>query len=126
MFLNIITNAIQAMPDGGELQVKLIHARDWSRGQNGMRVNICDTGLGIGAQNAKKIFEPFFSTKEAKGTGLGLWISKGIIQKYGGHIRFRTVRFKTGNITCFSVFIPGSAATQKASSDMAAASALSA
>jgi len=126
VFLNIITNAIQAMPDGGELQVKLIHARDWSSGQNGMRVNICDTGLGIGAQNAKKIFEPFFSTKEAKGTGLGLWISKGIIQKYGGHIRFRTVRFKTGNITCFSVFIPGSADTQKASSDMAAASALSA
>src|SRR5437763_9957365 len=74
VFLNIITNAIQAMPDGGELQVKLIHARDWSSGQNGMRVNICDTGVGIGAQNAKKIFEPFFSTKEAKGTGLGLWI----------------------------------------------------
>src|ERR1043166_2690540 len=114
VFLNIITNAIQAMPDGGELQLKLINSRDWSTGQNGMRVNICDTGVGIGGMNAKKIFEPFFSTKEAKGTGLGLWISKGIIQKYGGHIRFRTVRFKTGNITCFSVFIPGNAVAESA------------
>ena len=125
VFLNIITNAIQAMPEGGELRLKLAHSRAWNDNQNGMRVSICDTGVGIGAQNAKKIFEPFFSTKEAKGTGLGLWISKGIIQKYGGSIRFRTMRFKSGNMTCFTVFIPGNAVAEKANSDMAAATALS-
>jgi two-component system, NtrC family, sensor kinase len=124
VFLNIITNAIQAMPEGGELQVRLIHSRD-RNGQNGMRVNICDTGVGIRPQNAKKIFEPFFSTKEAKGTGLGLWISKGIIQKYGGSIRFRTMTFSKGNRTCFSVFIPGTVAATKANTDVAAATALS-
>jgi signal transduction histidine kinase len=119
VFLNIITNAAQAMPEGGELRVDLIDSRDWKTGQVGLRVNICDTGVGIDSQNSKKIFEPFFSTKEAKGTGLGLWISKGIIQKYGGSIRFRTMRFKTGNVTCFSVFMPGNAAAESA--DLASA-----
>jgi PAS domain S-box-containing protein len=119
VFLNIITNAAQAMPEGGELRVDLIDSRDWKTGQAGLRVNICDTGAGIDSQNSKKIFEPFFSTKEAKGTGLGLWISKGIIQKYGGSIRFRTMRFKTGNVTCFSVFMPGNAAAESA--DLASA-----
>jgi signal transduction histidine kinase len=114
VFLNIITNAAQAMPEGGELRLDLLESRDRQTGQNGLRVNICDTGLGIDSQNSKRIFEPFFSTKEAKGTGLGLWISKGIIQKYGGKIRFRTMRFKTGNLTCFSVFIPGNAVAENA------------
>jgi PAS domain S-box-containing protein len=114
VFLNIITNAVQAMPDGGELQLDLIESRDWKTGQGGLRVSICDTGNGIDSHNSKKIFEPFFSTKEAKGTGLGLWISKGIIQKYGGNIRFRTMRFKKGNVTCFSVFIPGNAVAESA------------
>jgi signal transduction histidine kinase len=58
------------------------------------------------------LFEPFFSTKEAKGTGLGLWISRGIIQKYEGTIRFRSIALAGRNATCFSVFIPTSAATE--------------
>ena len=119
VFLNLISNAVQAMPEGGRLRIQLLEARERTTGQTGMRVNICDTGVGIRPEHAKKIFEPFFSTKEAKGTGLGLWISKGIIQKYGGNIRFRTVRSKSGNVTCFSVFIPGSAVGETA--DMAAA-----
>ena len=49
-----------------------------------MRISICDTGSGINPQHAKRIFEPFFTTKDTKGTGLGLWISRGIIQKYEG------------------------------------------
>jgi signal transduction histidine kinase len=114
VFLNIITNAAQAMPEGGELRLDLTESREWKSGQAGLRVNISDTGVGIDSRNSKKIFEPFFSTKEAKGTGLGLWISRGIIQKYGGSIRFRTMRFKTGNVTCFSVFIPGNAVTESA------------
>jgi two-component system, NtrC family, sensor kinase len=119
VFLNLISNAVQAMPEGGRLRIQLLETRGRGSSQAGMRVNICDTGLGIKQEHARKIFEPFFSTKEAKGTGLGLWISKGIIQKYGGNIRFRTVRFKTGNVTCFSVFIPGSVVGETA--DMAAA-----
>ena len=78
-----------------------------------MRVSISDTGVGIRSEHAKRIFEPFFSTKEAKGTGLGLWISKGIIQKYEGTIRFRSVQLGGGNVTCFSVFIPALATVRK-------------
>jgi signal transduction histidine kinase len=105
VFLNLISNAIQAMPEGGRLRMELLESRA-RNGRPGMLVNICDTGVGIRPEHAAKIFEPFFSTKETKGTGLGLWISRGIVQKYGGGIRFRTVRFKIGCITCFSVFIP--------------------
>ena len=54
------------------------------------------------------IFEPFFSTKSTKGTGLGLWISKGIIQKYEGRISFRSLRNANGCTTCFRVFLPTS------------------
>ena len=110
VFLNIIGNAVQAMPNGGRLRIRLSESSDRSNGQRGLRVSVCDTGAGIRPEHAKRIFEPFFSTKEAKGTGLGLWISKGIIQKYKGNIRFRSMSFPGQNATCFSVFIPRSAA----------------
>ncbi|MDF2435049.1 MAG: hypothetical protein JWP44_4680, partial [Mucilaginibacter sp.] len=64
-------------------------------------------GAGISAEHARRLFEPFFTTKAAKGTGLGLWISKGIIQKYEGTIEFRSLKLSSGNVTCFSIFIPG-------------------
>jgi signal transduction histidine kinase len=69
-------------------------------------VAVVDTGSGILPQDAKHLFEPFFSTKSEKGTGLGLWISQGIIQKYEGTIGFRSIRTARGNRTCFRVFIP--------------------
>ena len=112
VFLNIIGNAVQAMPKGGRLRVALRESSGRKSGRRGFRVSICDTGVGIRPEHAKHLFEPFFSTKEAKGTGLGLWISKGIIQKYEGTIRFRSLSLAGRNATCFSVFIPTSAATQ--------------
>ena len=72
----------------------------------GICVSVIDTGSGIEPVYAKQLFEPFFTTKSTKGTGLGLWISKGIIQKYGGTIRFRSLRHRSGNCTCFRVFLP--------------------
>jgi signal transduction histidine kinase len=114
VFLNIIGNAVQAMPNGGKLRIRLSESRHRADGRQGMRVSVYDTGVGIPPEHAKRIFEPFFSTKEAKGTGLGLWISKGIIQKYAGTIRFRSMAFNNCNVTCFSVFIPTVAAAQPA------------
>lgn len=106
VFLNIIGNAVQAMPHGGRLRIRLSQSANRSDGRPGIRVSVYDTGVGIRPRDAKRIFEPFFSTKEAKGTGLGLWISRGIIQKYAGSIRFRSMSFENHNATCFSVFIP--------------------
>jgi PAS domain S-box-containing protein len=113
VFLNIIGNAVQAMPEGGRLRIRLSQSSERQSGREGIRVSICDTGVGIRPRDAKRIFEPFFSTKQAKGTGLGLWISKGIIQKYDGSIRFRSMRLNGSYGTCFSVFIPATGNAQK-------------
>jgi PAS domain S-box-containing protein len=107
VFLNLISNALQAMPNGGILQLRIREATDWPTGRRGPVVSVVDTGLGIRPEDAKRLFEPFFSTKSAKGTGLGLWISKGILQKYNGRISYRTLRSKRGAMTCFRIFIPG-------------------
>jgi signal transduction histidine kinase len=113
VFLNLIGNAIQAMPSGGTLRVRQSRSTDRHLQAKGILISICDTGTGIRPEDAKRIFEPFFSTKATKGTGLGLWISRGIIQKYDGNIRFRTVRSPRGNVTCFIVFIPEAHVTDR-------------
>jgi PAS domain S-box-containing protein len=120
VFLNLIGNAIEAMREGGCLRVRVDDRTEETTGRHGVRISICDTGSGIDPQYAKRIFEPFFTTKDAKGTGLGLWISRGIIQKYDGTIRFRSIRLATGRITCFSVFIPGLPTAPNVGSSMTA------
>lgn len=109
VFLNLIGNAIEAMPTGGMLKVYVRGRSDAHSRADSLRISITDTGTGISPKDARRLFEPFFSTKLSKGTGLGLWISKGIIQKYDGTIRFRSMRLRAGNVTCFSVAIPATA-----------------
>jgi PAS domain S-box-containing protein len=105
VFLNLIENAVQAMPDGGTLRLHIFEL--WYRHQRPeVCISICDTGTGIDSEHAKRLFEPFFTTKSTKGTGLGLWISKGIVQKYGGAIRFRSASVTGRNVTCFQVMLP--------------------
>ena len=106
VFLNLVGNAIQAMPNGGTLRVGVAERKSRVGPHSELCVSICDTGLGVRPEHAKRVFEPFFSTKEAKGTGLGLWISKGIVQKYEGTIQFRSFPLNGGNVTCFRVIIP--------------------
>src|SRR5574341_867102 len=99
VFINIIYNALQAMPRGGNLRVRLT-ADD----RRETMVEIEDTGVGIPPQNLEKIFEPFFSTKEdGDGTGLGLSISYRIVQNHGGRI---VVESTVGRGTLFKVFLP--------------------
>jgi PAS domain S-box-containing protein len=110
VFMNLIGNAIQAMPGGGHLRLHVRESTDWTAGRRGIMISVIDTGMGIRPEDAKHLFEPFFSTKNAKGTGLGLWICKGIIQKYNGTISFRSFRYRGRRSTCFQVFIPATAA----------------
>jgi signal transduction histidine kinase len=74
--------------------------------RRGVSISIVDTGIGIRPEDSKRLFQPFFSTKSTKGTGLGLWISKGIIQKYDGTLTCRSYRTQRGGRTCFRVFLP--------------------
>jgi PAS domain S-box-containing protein len=106
VFLNLVSNAIQAMPNGGKLRVSVRETGRFNGSVPGVVVSITDTGAGIRREDAKHLFEPFFSTKSEKGTGLGLWISRGIVQKYEGDIRFRSVRYGNESSTCFRIFIP--------------------
>ena len=106
IFLNLIGNAIQAMPDGGTLRLHVREAADWETQRTGIAISIIDTGHGIRPEDAKRLFQPFFSTKSTKGTGLGLWISKGIVQKYNGRISCRSLRRGGKCATCFQVFLP--------------------
>lgn len=98
VFLNILLNAYQAMPDGGEL--KIVTHRD----NDHICVVFTDSGPGISTENLKHIFEPFFTTKEVgKGTGLGLSVSYGIVEQHGGTIQVQSDG-KTG--TTFTVKMP--------------------
>jgi PAS domain S-box-containing protein len=106
IFLNLIGNAVQAMDDGGTLRVRVSDSIAPSTGRRGVAISIVDTGIGIRGEDASRLFQPFFSTKSTKGTGLGLWISKGIVQKYDGQITFRSHHNQAGNATCFRVFLP--------------------
>jgi PAS domain S-box-containing protein len=107
VFSNLIANAIDAMPSGGTLRLRVKRARGWNNANlSGVRISVADNGSGIEPQHRKHLFQPFYTTKKDVGTGLGLWISRGIIQKHGGVIR---VRSKTGfgqSGTAFSIFLP--------------------
>jgi PAS domain S-box-containing protein len=99
---NLVINALDALPRGGELKVKA------SALQNGhfLCVTIADNGTGIPGHLRDKVFEPFFSTKNSKGTGLGLWVSQSIVRKYGGTIRLRTSTNGRRTGTVFRVCLP--------------------
>ena len=110
VFLNLVGNAVQAMPGGGTLGIYVRESTDWAHQRRGTSISILDTGVGIKPEDAKRLFQPFFSTKSTKGTGLGLWISKGIVQKYDGSLSCRSFRTNNGCATCFRVILPISGA----------------
>ncbi len=98
VFVNIILNAYQAMPQGGELR---IITRTVGRQ---VQILFSDTGMGIPSENVGRVFDPFFTTKEVgQGTGLGLSVSYGIIEKHGGTIE---VESRVGRGTTFTVKLP--------------------
>ena len=105
LLANLVVNAVDAMSEGGSLQVRIAPAHSWPDGREGIRITIADNGSGISRDNIRKVFEPFFTTKKETGTGLGLWVSRGIVEKHGGSIRVRSrTQGKTG--TVFSTFLP--------------------
>ncbi len=99
VFMNIVLNAGQAMPEGGTLTI----VTGVSQAVGQLFVRISDTGTGINPENLNKIFDPFFTTKGTKGTGLGLAVSYGIIENHGGEL---SVESTQGVGTTFTVLLP--------------------
>lgn len=96
---NILLNAIEAMPEGGRIEI-----RTFERNQK-VHIQIADTGIGMTEGVKKKIFEPFFTTKPFTNTGLGLSVSYGIVKRFGGEIQ---VQSKVGSGTTFTIVLPAS------------------
>lgn len=107
VFSNLVGNAIEAMTLGGQL---VLHTRESSLAcdpaRKGVRVTVLDNGIGIPRGVRRNLFAPFYTTKGEKGTGLGLWISRGITEKHEGtiHVSSRIGKGRTG--AAFSVFLP--------------------
>ncbi len=106
VFVNLVGNALDAMSDNAKLCVVVRPAKNWSNGAAGMRVIVSDTGSGIPKSLQQKVFEPFVTTKEATGTGLGLWITKDIVKRQGGSLSVRSCTSGPSRGTCMSVFFP--------------------
>ena len=88
---NLLANAIDASSPGGRLWLGARLSRDWSNGQKrGVRFTLMDNGSGMPPEVQRRVFLPFFTTKIDRGTGIGLWITKGLIEKNGGFLRFRS------------------------------------
>jgi signal transduction histidine kinase len=111
VFINLISNALDATPRGGRLRVRARRARRWVsggsvEGEAGVRVVFGDTGTGMTRAVQAQIFEPFFTTKMENGNGLGLWVAQELIEKHGGALRVWSSTRPGGSGTVFSVFLP--------------------
>ena len=104
--VNLVVNALDAMPDGGELDISVVaEPAQTGAGKSGVRIDVSDTGPGIAAGDVDHLFEPFFTTKAA-GSGLGLPIVQNTVQLHGGEVR---VCSRPGTGTTFSIVLPAAA-----------------
>ena len=107
VFSTLLVNAMEAVEAGGTVVVCARETPDWRNPAiRGVRVTIADNGVGIPASNIPRIFEPFFTTKGENGTGLGLWVASGIVNRFGGSILTRSSVRPGRRGTCFSIFLP--------------------
>jgi signal transduction histidine kinase len=115
LLANLIVNAVDAMPGGGTLTLRVRRGRGKPHGaawSDGIHIVVADNGTGMSEATRAKIFEAFFTTKSATGTGLGLWVSEEIIRKHGGTVRVRSRQGEKSG-TCFWMFFPDGAAAEK-------------
>ena len=103
---NLIANAIDAMRSGGHLLARAHDVTDPHTGRPVVRITVADTGHGMSEATLNRIFEPFYTTKDLNGTGLGLWISVGIIDRHHGRIAVRSSEHPVHHGTIFSLILP--------------------
>ena len=104
---NLVRNAIEAMgANGGRLLIRSRDTTEWKSGVAGVAITIADTGSGISQQTMHQLYKPFFTTKGASGTGLGLWISSEIVARHHGRLLLRSRQKRGASGTVFTLFLP--------------------
>ncbi len=111
---NLLANSLDACASGATIRVDAASASDpRDPARTGVRITVADTGAGISPQHLESIFEPFFTTKKDTGTGLGLWVSRELVEKHGGSLRVRSSTGPQRSGTVFSLFLPTRGALAK-------------
>ena len=104
---NLLANAIDAIGKKGRIKIRTTDTYSHSGGRKpGVRLTLADTGKGVASELKQNLFEPFFTTKGAKGTGLGLWVTRGMVEKHAGSIRLFSSTRPGRSGTAFSIFLP--------------------
>jgi two-component system CheB/CheR fusion protein len=107
IFANLMSNAIDAMPQGGRLVIRLRPSHDWRDAKTaGMRITFCDSGVGMDRNTMRKLSEPFFTTKAETGTGLGMWVVAQLLDRHHGYMRVWSRQRAGAGGTAFSLFLP--------------------
>lgn len=108
---NLVSNALDAMPSGGRLLLRSRDGTDWRTGRQGVVLTVADTGAGMSEETKAKLFHAFFTTKGVTGTGLGLWVSREILERHSGELHVRSSDTPDRSGTVFTVFLPFGAAS---------------
>ena len=103
---SVVMNACDAMPQGGIMRVRVRAGKDWRTGAPAVRITVSDTGHGMPPEILRRIFEPFFTTRGEVGTGLGLWVTAGIVEKHNGSVRVKSSSGEARFGTIFQILLP--------------------
>jgi PAS domain S-box-containing protein len=104
---NLVSNAIDASSNGGKIVLRARRSTNLRSGSSGVRITVADNGVGIAKHHQPQLFVPFFTTKKDVGTGLGLWITRDLVQKKSGTIQLRSSDRRPSG-TVISIFLPES------------------
>lgn len=107
VLVNLISNALDATPRSGRIVIRASMSKAWTRaGKSVIRIAVSDSGCGMPPEVLARVFEPFYTTKEKTGNGLGLWVASDLIEKHGGWMKVRSCTWGGHRGTTFQIVLP--------------------
>jgi signal transduction histidine kinase len=108
LLANFVENSLEALsPNSSKIRVRVARGREYGNsGRQGIRIVFADDGCGISPAHRKRIFDPFYTTKGERGTGLGLWVSNDVVTRHRGSIRLHSSDEPGQSYTCFRIYLP--------------------
>ena len=118
VLVNLTANAIDASHAGGQIWFRVHRTTNWKGEGDGLRITVADNGSGMPPEVRRRIFVPFFTTKGGTGTGIGLWVTKCLVEQQGGSVHCRSRQGKQSG-TVMSLFLPGARYVAEAIAEVA-------